>query len=131
MISEIEKKNHDPVFASHPGIIRTCDLIALSFWWPGMRRSVQEYSRNCDVCQRGKDDREFRATLGKVEEPTAPFQTMAMDLTGPYPLTPCKNSYLLTFIDYFTKYVEAFPIPDRSAETCARAYATQIVARHG
>ena len=46
-------------------------------------------------------------------------------------MTPCKNKYLLTFIDHFTKYVEAFPIPDQTAETCARVYATQIIARHG
>ena len=38
---------------------------------------------------------------------------------------------MLTFIDHFTRYVEAFAIPDVSAETCARVYATQIIARHG
>jgi hypothetical protein len=54
-----------------------------------------------------------------------------MDITGPYCLTPRKNQYFLTFIDNFSKYVEAFPIPDVSAETCARVYATQIIARHG
>jgi len=42
-----------------------------------------------------------------------------------------KNKYLLTFIDHFTRYAEAFPIPDQTAETCARIYATQIVTRHG
>jgi transposase InsO family protein len=54
-----------------------------------------------------------------------------MDITGPYCLTPRKNRYLLIFIDNFSKYVEAFPIPDVSAETFARVYATQIIARHG
>lgn len=49
----------------------------------------------------------------------------------PYPLTSGKNKYLLTFIDHLTKYAEAIPIPDMLAETCARAYATQIIARHG
>jgi hypothetical protein len=38
---------------------------------------------------------------------------------------------MLTFICHFTKYAEAIPIPDMTAETCAKAYATQIVARHG
>jgi len=38
---------------------------------------------------------------------------------------------LLTFIDHLTKCVDAFPIPEVSAETCARVYATQIIARHG
>ena len=71
------------------------------------------------------------APLGDVEQPTAPFQITAMDVTGPYRLTSRKNKYLLTFIDYFTRYAEAFPIPDQTAETCARIYVTQIVTRHG
>jgi transposase InsO family protein len=54
-----------------------------------------------------------------------------MDIKGPYCLTSRKNRYVLTFIDHLTKFVESFPIPDFSAETCARVYATQIVARHG
>jgi transposase InsO family protein len=45
--------------------------------------------------------------------------------------TPRENRYLLTFIDHFPKYVAAFPIADQSAETCAKIYATQIVARLG
>ena len=38
---------------------------------------------------------------------------------------------MLTFIDHFTKYVEAFAVTDVSEETCARIYATQFTARHG
>jgi transposase InsO family protein len=54
-----------------------------------------------------------------------------MDITGPYPLTPRKNRYLLTFIDHILKYAEIFPIQDQSALTCARVYATQIITRNG
>lgn len=54
-----------------------------------------------------------------------------MDITGPYVTTPRKNKYLLTFVDHLTRYVEVFPIPDQTAETIARVYATQIVTRHG
>ena len=46
-------------------------------------------------------------------------------------MTSRGNKYLLTFIDNFSKYVEAFPIPDVSAETCGRVFAKQIIARHG
>jgi transposase InsO family protein len=131
LVGEVIKLHHDPVYASHPGVKRTHDLIALNFWWPGMRVVVKEYVRACHACQRAKEGREFKAPLGEAEEPTAPFQITAMDLTGPYPLTPRKNRYLLTLIDHFSKYVEAFPIPDQSAETCAMVHATQIVARQG
>jgi hypothetical protein len=54
-----------------------------------------------------------------------------MDITGPYPISPRRNRYLLTFIDHFSKYSEAFRIEDHTAETCARVYVSQIVARHG
>jgi transposase InsO family protein len=84
-----------------------------------------------DACQRRKEEREFVAPLGDVDQPSAPFEVTAMDITGPYVLTLRKNKYVLTFIDHFTKYVEAVPISDQSAETCTRVYASQLVTRHG
>ena len=66
-----------------------------------------------------------------MEEPKAPFDVTSMDLTGPYLATTRKNMHLLTFIDHVAKYAEDFPIPDQTAETCARVYATQIITRHG
>ena len=72
----------------------------------------------------------FRAPLGEVETSSEPYQVTSLDITRPYIVTPRENRYFLTFSDHFSKYVEAFPIPDISAETCARFYATQIVARH-
>ena len=131
LVPEVIRQNHDPVYAAHPGTKRTHDLIALHFWWPGMRKAITEYVRRCDPCQKRKGNNEFVAPLGDVQAPTAPFQVTAMDITGPYKVTPRGNKYLLTFIDHFSKYVEAFPIADQTAETCGRVYATQIVARHG
>jgi len=96
-----------------------------------MRLSIGDNIRKCDQCQRRKEDREYIAPLGDVEQPTTPFQITSMDVTGPYMLTPRKNKYFIIFIDHFTRYAEAFPIPDQTAETCARIYATQIVTRHG
>jgi len=131
LVHDVIRQNHDPAYAAHPGVKRTCDLIALHFWWPGMRRPVEDYIRKCDACQRRKENREFIAPLGDPEMPVASFQITSMDITGLYPLTPRRNKHILTFIDHFTEFVEAFAIPDQSAQTCARIYATQIVTRHG
>ena len=105
LVHYVMKVNHDAVYAAHAGFKRTCDLIALSFWWPGMRKSVQEYVQNSDSCQRRKNDREFTTPLGEVEEPTASFCVTSLDVTGPYLRTPRRNRYLLTFIDHFSKFV--------------------------
>lgn len=63
-------------------------------------------------------------------EPKTPFEAISMDVTGPYPTTPRGDKYLLTFIYRLTKYVEAFPISDRTDETCARMYSTQNFTRY-
>jgi hypothetical protein len=55
---------------------------------------------------------------------------VSMDIAGPYPMTPRKNLCLLTFVDHFSKYAEVHPIQDQSAETSAKVFASQIVARH-
>jgi len=43
LIWKVIKENHNPVFVAHPGVKRTQDLILLRYWWPGMRRSVEEF----------------------------------------------------------------------------------------
>jgi len=62
---------------------RIFDFISLRYWWHGMRKSVEDYVRKCDPCQRRKEDREFLAPLGEVEEPTAPLQVKSVDITAP------------------------------------------------
>jgi len=40
--------NHDPQFAAHPGR-RTFELISLSYWWPKMRQTVEDFFTRCDA----------------------------------------------------------------------------------
>jgi transposase InsO family protein len=123
--------NHDPIYSAYTGRQKTLEILCAHYYWPKMRRDVITYVNQCDECQRSKQHKEFRAPLGEVREARYPFHITSMDVLGPFPVTPRKSRYLLTFIDNFSKYAEALPISDVSAETCARAYATQIVARHG
>ena len=38
-----------------------------------------------------------------------------MDLIGPLPTTPRGNKYIVTLTDYFSKWAEAAPLPDKTA----------------
>jgi hypothetical protein len=131
LVNKVIRQNHEPIYAAHPGIKRTYELISLSFWWPAMRKAVEGFILECDAWQKREGDRECTAPLGCLGEPKAPFEMVSMDITGPYPVTPRKNRYLLTFVDHFSKYAEVHPIQDQSAATCAKVFASQIVTRHG
>ena len=45
----------------------------------------------------------------------APFERVAVDLMGPFETTPNNNRYIAVFQDYFTKWVIAEPLQDKTA----------------
>lgn len=47
------------------------------------------------------------------------------------PLTKSGNKYVVVFADYLTKWLEAFPVPDQTAETIAKLHVEKIVCVHG
>ena len=42
---------HDTVMGGHAGVLRTLQRVKAIFYWPKMRRRVQEYVSACSVCQ--------------------------------------------------------------------------------
>ena len=43
------------------------------------------------------------------------YVQVGIDLIGPLPLTKKGNKYVVTLVDYFSKWPEAAPLPDKSA----------------
>jgi len=107
------------------------EILCIRYYWPRMRQGLETYVRKCDECHRRKQGREYTAPLGDVRQPTYALEITSMDICGPYPPTPRKNKYILTFIDYFTKYADAIPLTDMSVESCTRVFAAHVIARHG
>ena len=42
-----------------------------------------------------------------------PLEKLAVDISGPLPVTEKGNKYILVVSDYFTRWVEAYPMPSR------------------
>lgn len=61
----------------------------------------------------------------------APMERIATDLMGPMNETEWFNRYILVVQDYFTKWVEAYPLPDDRAVTVAETIVSEWVCRYG
>ena len=44
---------------------------------------------------------------------------VGVDLVGPLPITKAGNRYIITLVDYFSKWPEAAALPDKGAEGVA------------
>ena len=62
--------------------------------------------------------------------PDARFQHVNMDLIGP--MTNCDGYlYCLTLIDRFSRWTEAIPLKNMTAETVSRAFFDNWISRYG
>ena len=56
---------------------------------------------------------------------------MGVDVLGPFPVADSGNHYVLVAMDYFTKWPEAYAVPDQSAATTAERLVEEMFARLG
>lgn len=56
---------------------------------------------------------------------------IAIDITGPFPVTESGNRYLLVAMDYFSKWPEVYPIPNQEAATVVDVLVENLVCRFG
>lgn len=51
---KVMQQHHDSQLAGHPGQYKTLELITRNYWWPSMKKDIQNYVRTCVPCQRTK-----------------------------------------------------------------------------
>ena len=114
---------HDPPMAAHMGVARTKQRIIENFYWPGIDAEVRRFCLSCDKCQRNTPKGKMRnAPLQHVPIVTTPFEQVAVDIIGPInPTSTNGNRYVVTMVDYATRYAEATAIPKIDSATVAEA----------
>ena len=101
----------------HLGADKTLGRLKERFYWPGHYNAGRDWCPNCGLCASRKTPTpKGRAPL-KPLVTSYPLQLVAMDIVGPFPESVAGNSYILVVADYFTRYVEAYAIPNQEAVT--------------
>ena len=122
---------HGTAFGGHTGERKTLGKLRQRFYWPRMSTEVKIWVQQCDTCHANKPL--LRKTHGKLFTYVVglPNERVAADIGGPLPITSRGNKYVLVIGDYFTKWIEAIPVPNQTAEVLARAILDNYIVRFG
>ena len=127
--AEILKELHEGSLGGHLGTDKTLWKLKERFYWPGRYKDVQKWCSSCAQCTMRKSPApKPKAKLCNVRI-GSPMELIAMDILGPLPETTAGNSYVLVVGDYFTKWMEAYPIPIQDATTVANKIVNEFICR--
>lgn len=115
---------------SHPGIRTSRKMISQKFYWPGMNRDCGLWAKTCIPCQKSKINRHTISDIGNFPQ-AGRFEHIHVDIVGPLPTSPQGYRYCVTVIDRCTRWVEAFPVQDITADIVARSIYDGWITRYG
>ena len=131
MKNHILHQMHNTLLSGHLAKRKTLEKTRQRFYWFGMADDINLWVLKCDVCNQNKTpQRTPKAPLGDMRV-GAPLDRICADHFGPLPLTARGNRFVLVVTDHFSRWVELFPVPDQSAQTCARVMLNEVISRYG
>lgn len=122
---------HGSTGAAHFGVNKTLLRLRSRFYWPGCRQDVEIHVHRCDTCTAQKGPTQRSHGPLQQYQVGAPMERVAVDILGPFPTTERGNRYVLVAMDYFTKWPEAYAVPDQSATTTAERLVNEMFCRFG
>ena len=107
------------------------DKLRMNFYWYGMREDVTAYISLCkDYAVSKKDIRASRAPMQQYQA-GAPMDRIQLDILGPFPKYKRGSKDILVLVDQFTKWTEAYPLADQTAETVADTVVREFFSHFG
>ena len=84
----------------HLGIVKTKGLLREKVWWLCIDQDVEHLIKSCHSCRVTSQENNISVPVTPTEMPENCWDTLAIDLQGPYPT----GDYLLAIIDYRSRY---------------------------
>jgi hypothetical protein len=128
--SKIFKQLHGSKLGGHLGVHRTLASLRERYYWPGHRDACKLWVRQCHRCIQTKKGVRKGNPL-QQKRVGMPLERMACDIKGPLVKSAKGNEVILVLTDYFTKWTEAYALPNQQAETVAKAIVENFACHFG
>ena len=114
----------------HLGTERVFQLARQRVYWPRMFTDINEYiQRQCSCVLQKKPHTHQRAPLQKIITST-PMELVAIDFVH-LEKSSAGFEYMLVIIDHFSRYAQAYPTRNKSAQTAAKHLYGDFILRFG
>jgi transposase InsO family protein len=123
---------HEAKLAGHYGRRKTAELVSRKFFWPGMKKEVDDFCAACQVCGRSKSSRHRPyGPLMPLSIAECPWASVSMDFVTNLPMSNGMTC-IFTIVDRFSKMAHFVAIPKiPDAEETASLFLQEIVRLHG
>ena len=122
---------HAGPLSAHLGSERTLLQLKQGYYWPSMRKDVNLWYRLCVDCTTSKGPlSHYQGPLQKVLT-GAPLDIVAVDILSGLPTASDGSKHILVLTDNFSKWSEAYGLPDAEAHTCMMAMYNNFFSRFG
>ncbi|KAG9283640.1 hypothetical protein AMEX_G2427 [Astyanax mexicanus] len=112
---------HSSPIGGHSGVMKTRSAMCARFYWPGMTIDIENWVLECDKCQK----------VGKPLDVAQPLQCIKVNaFSNTILMTSSFEIHDAIVTDYFSKWVEAFPLRSKSAAEVGK-HLCSIIYRHG
>ncbi|KRZ61857.1 Transposon Ty3-G Gag-Pol polyprotein [Trichinella nativa] len=130
-IPEILAAVHNRQSRAHLGVAKKLAKLRQRYYWPQQREDVEDWCRACQTwAARAVPTKKPQAPM-QLQAVGYPFQRVGMDIVGPPEGTRNGNRYILVVCDYFSKWPEAFALPNAEGRTVAGALVNDLYCRYG
>ena len=130
IVKSLLSSMHDNLISGHFGSQRFMLHVKRQYFWPGMKKDILQFHKQCIVCQ-ANDKYPVKVKTGHMLKPKHPLDIVYIDIVVGLPKSTCGCYAMLMIYDSFTRFAQAIPLRSEKADYIVQQFMAQYVARYG
>jgi hypothetical protein len=134
LVPDVLREAHkSPLESAHGGYKHLWLQLKELYFWPSMRKDIEEYCDSCNICQKIKDCNFKRfGYLRPQDVPTQPYKLVSLDLIGPLPILEEGYTAILVIVNCLSKHAQFVPVDfNMNSQGFGYLFVKHVVCRFG